>query len=279
METLPHSLKALLVQFVKSFAPSFYWRSHFNFLRQNFREDELHLLPYLCNPKMISVDVGAANGVYTVHMLDYSKSCIAFEPRHDEAHLLKTMLASVTKNALVEAVGLSDKSGEAILKTLIKDLGRSTIEKENSLEDNCGSDRIDVSIPIRTLDEYNLNEVGHIKIDVEGHELSVLKGARRTIINNYPTLLIEIEERHKKHSIEDVSNFLAVLGYSGFFLFDGKVTPLSKFNCKVHQDSKNVGNWRDGYQKKGMYINNFAFIPSSRLDSFLNETSKLMITQ
>jgi len=43
-------------------------------------EDEVALLPYLCNRNKISVDIGANWGLDTYHLLKYSKSCIAFEP-------------------------------------------------------------------------------------------------------------------------------------------------------------------------------------------------------
>jgi hypothetical protein len=45
---------------------------------------------------------------------------------------------------------------------------------------------------VERLDSYSLNDIGFIKIDVEGHELQVLKGATETLKeNNYPPILFE----------------------------------------------------------------------------------------
>ena len=53
-----------------------------------------------------------------------------------------------------------------------------------------------IRVPLRTLDSYNLSNIGFIKIDVEGHELDVLRGAEVTLRRDQPNLLIEIENRH-----------------------------------------------------------------------------------
>ena len=42
-----------------------------------------------------------------------------------------------------------------------------------------------------------------IKIDVEGHETEVIKGSERTIKNNKPILLVEIEEQYTQKKVEE----------------------------------------------------------------------------
>lgn len=49
-----------------------------------------------------------------------------------------------------------------------------------------------VNVEVRTLDSFHLENVGFIKIDVEGFEIEVLKGAVETLkSNNYPRILFE----------------------------------------------------------------------------------------
>jgi FkbM family methyltransferase len=55
------------------------------------------------------------------------------------------------------------------------------IEKLNSLEDVDDSKVFEIAVPTRRLDDYELDAVGFIKIDVEGHELAVLRGGTETI--------------------------------------------------------------------------------------------------
>lgn len=60
--------------------------------------------------------------------------------------------------------------------------------------DNC-PDAVDfatLGVPLRTLDSFELSDVGFIKIDAEGHELQVLQGASATITLCKPNLLIEV---------------------------------------------------------------------------------------
>ena len=63
-----------------------------------------------------------------------------------------------------------------------------------------------ISVQVRDLDRFRLAP-DFIKIDVEGSELAVLKGAERTLQENRPALLIEGGER------VDIERFLSTLGY------------------------------------------------------------------
>lgn len=162
----------------------------------------------------------------------------------------------------VEAVALSDSAGLTRMRIVNKDPGRSTIESANVLEDPDGSPQTSLRIPKMRLDDYELGEVGFIKIDVEGHELAVLRGAQKTIRASMPNLLVEIEERHHTGTIEDVSTFLTGLGYEGFFLLDGEILSLTRFDKSVHQDPANVGSWKEGWERHNVYVNNFFFLPA-----------------
>jgi FkbM family methyltransferase len=155
-----------------------------NYYKQHFSEVEMKLLPYLCKKDKTSIDIGAAGGVFIANMLDVSKNVIGFEPIPADAAILKSMIKSTNSNAVIECVALSDKSGEATLRMIANDFGRSTIEDSNILDDDTGSEKIGIKVPIKKLDDFNFNNVGFIKIDVEGHELSVLHGARETIKRN-----------------------------------------------------------------------------------------------
>jgi FkbM family methyltransferase len=91
--------------------------------------------------------------------------------------------------------GVSSDQGAATL--FVPLLNGMVLPGWGSLDErNCpgASDLIQMEIPLRTLDSFQFEKVGFIKIDVEGHELEVLRGAAKTIQRYHPHLLIEVRE-------------------------------------------------------------------------------------
>jgi hypothetical protein len=68
---------------------------------------------------------------------------------------------------------------------------------------------VEQNVELRTLDSLNLQDVGFVKIDVEGHELDVLRGGAETIQRNRPHLLIEVRENH----LTEIRDLLLAWGY------------------------------------------------------------------
>ena len=255
-------VKRRLARTAKIIAPQWYWRRHYRILqRLGERNPDALLIRSLCDPDRISLDIGADVGELTIAMLASSRSVIAFEPRPAQAHELAAMFQAVGAAVRVEALALSDRSGICAMRMLDSDPGRSTIDEHNSLNDADGSPTRTINVPVKPLDEAQLDNVGLIKIDVEGHELAVLRGAVDTLSRNRPTLLVEAEERHHPRAVAEVTEFLATLGYAGYFMIDGRRQPIETFNPAEHQNSANIASWKDGWAVHGVYINNFVFLP------------------
>ena len=78
-----------------------------------------------------------------------------------------------------------------------------------------------VQVETRTLDSFHLENVGFLKIDVEGHELAVLRGARGTLAaNDYPPILFESWRPDREQEgipavklREELFSFMQGLGY------------------------------------------------------------------
>lgn len=272
---IKQSIKGVLTGLVRYIAPSVFWRRRFRALTRAEHEIELKLLPYLSDRAKTSVDIGAAAGIFSAHLLPVSRDCVAFEPRPAQAADMRAMFASVGAPVRVEPVALSDQVGTVTLRILVDDVGRSTIETDNNLEDEDGSARAEIHVPVGRLDDYGFDDVGFIKIDVEGHELSVLKGARATIVREQPVLLVEIENRHKPNAVADVTAFLGELGYSGFFLLEDSVRPMAEFDKASHQNPANIGGWKSRWERRGVYVNNFFFLPRGREHSLLEASAAL----
>lgn len=194
------------------------------------RDPEADLIPYLCDHEHISIDVGSHYGLYIPELLQHSKLTYAFEINPRLSRFISRAYHS--SRLIVETVGLSDHNGSCLCRIPEELPGLATIEKENALgpEEVPHSMKIKVvKVQTKLLDDYDLSGVGFIKIDVEGHEFAVLKGAERTLARDRPSLVIEIKEIHKPNEWDDINQFLGRLNYRGFFLSDKVLHPIESF--------------------------------------------------
>ena len=113
-------------------------------------------------------------------------------------------------------------------------------------------------ISVKKLDSFKFKKVDLIKIDVEGHEYKLIKGAIKTIKTNYPLIICEIEQRHSSISIYKTFRLIEKLGYQGNFFKKGKLNKLNKFSYKNDQKL-----YLNDIENK-IYINNFIFIPKKK---------------
>lgn len=215
-------------------------------------EEELQYLSSFADPAREAVDIGASEGWYTYHLLRWSKFVHAFEPQPTLARKLAYELR--TEKVRVEQVALSDHLGTAVLRVPTGVHQRGTIEAENILED--AGEAATFEVVLRTLDSFMLENIGFMKIDVEGHELAVLRGAEKTIERCKPVLLVEVEERHKPGAVNAVKEYLGHFGYRGFFFLKQRLSAIETFDAVEHQDPRNL----DGARKLGVYANNFLYV-------------------
>lgn len=79
-------------------------------------------------------------------------------------------------------------------------------------------------MPLTMVDQVrDLDNIDFIKVDVEGAELQVLKGARDILVRDHPILHLEIEERWMKsfgYGASEVELFLRSIGYSHFVSYE-----------------------------------------------------------
>jgi FkbM family methyltransferase len=228
-------------------------------------EQEIELLPALCEPGKIAIDVGANKGLYVDHLRALGANVVAFEPYpHTAQQLQRFYRGSVN----VQDVALSDKRGRAQLRLPKDNVSWATLADTNRLEMADPARGFEIlNVEARTLDEYDFRDVSFIKIDVEGHEEAVLKGAQRTLTTNRPCLLIEIEERHNTGSVDRVAKMLAALGYREYFLMNDELHGYQHFDANRHQASSNVGE----RGKTGTYVNNFVFVHQARATNVLDK--------
>ena len=122
-----------------------------------------------------------------------------------------------------------------------------------------------VAFPVRAsrLDDFALEGVGFVKIDVEGHELAVLQGSRETIARDRPVVVVEIEERfHPDGAWRDVFAWFAVLGYRGSVFASGAWRPETDVDWLHAQRGRTPdGSLLAMTFAARLYLRNFVFVP------------------
>ena len=70
------------------------------------------------------------------------------------------------------------------------------------------------TIPMITIDSLGIDDIDLIKIDVEGFEMEVLKGAEKTL-GNVQYIMIELNNATKKYGSSniEIENYIGSLGY------------------------------------------------------------------
>ena len=216
-------------------------------------EPELRLVPALSMPDRLSIDVGANHGIYiyAVVMARHASRVLAIEPNPELARSLRRALP---RRCDVLCCALSDRKGRAELRVPRVD---GEANRYLATLDQDVADPAEVhEVELARLDDCAREPVGFVKIDVEGHELAVLRGADRVLREDGPNLLIEAEERHRPGAVADVAGLLAGYGYRGLFRVGAWMRPIAEFDPAVHQDPRNLGH---GPGRIGRYVNNFVF--------------------
>jgi len=213
-------------------------------------EQESRILPRLMPKGSTAIDIGANRGAYTYWLSKLCGTVISMEPIPYLAQYLNYV---TPKNVSIIEVALSDVAGSRDLKIPVLD--GQVVDGESSLE-NDFKDYRTCTVKLSRLDDFDFARIDFVKIDVEGHELNVIKGGARTITTHMPVLLIEIEQRHISIPISQILEFILSLGYKGFFISNRKLMYLTRFNLQKHQS----------IESNSPYINNFIFLPRKRKD-------------
>jgi len=187
----------------------------------------IKFLPGLINGKGTILDVGANMGQYLCRLSKYfpNSTIISFEPIHVNFLCLKKMKKILgLKNAEIYELAVSDKNGtDTMVTPYIKEVPITTqsglidsvkysIEKDKKFQKN--------EVHTTTIDDIvfsnNMSNIILIKVDTEGAENKVLRGALQTILRYKPLLILET-------SIEDTEvRKLIEIGYNAYY-FSNKI--------------------------------------------------------
>ena len=157
-------------------------------------------------PGDVFVDVGAHVGKYSLYaarQVGDSGLVIAIEPHPKNVeNLRKGVMLNGFKNVRVVEKACSNRSGRAFL-----------LEYELSARHEITDKPTRLMVEIDTLDSIlqglRVDKVNMVKIDVNGHEYQVIEGARNTLKNHKPIILMEVMLENKQR----VFSYLEKFGY------------------------------------------------------------------
>lgn len=171
--------------FIEDYISSYFAKGQF------YEEPLLKYLEETYKPKVI-IDAGANIGNHSKFFTEVMGAEVwSFEPEPSNFRILKKNHKDNNFN-----VGLSDEKGKAGIEQNPTNMGASEITEGDSVK-------------LETLDSYNL-EPDLIKIDVEGMESKVIKGAIETIKKFHPVLVVE---HNDIQNIFETARLLNPLGY------------------------------------------------------------------
>jgi FkbM family methyltransferase len=220
------------------------------------------------NPPVM-LDIGAHNGIYSSVLEDMAGNgnLHIFEPLpHIHSYLKQNF-----KKAHIYKCALSDCEGRRKIRIpYIEGKRFDTRATFNDHSEPSQTGHVEVEVQINSLDNFSrtipLHSIGFIKIDVEGHELQVIRGGAETISRYKPLILIEIESRHHEFPITRIFCELEKMGYKGYYVnpatFD--LCDTAGFNCDIDQNLEHFKS-RDFLK----YLNNFFFVHEDFKDEFV----------
>jgi len=147
------------------------------------------------------VDCGAHLGEFSYAFKD-AEIVEAFEPNTEIVLNFKKKCGEY-KNIVLHQIALSDYNGTCAMSAQSHSGTYHIVDYNGSIE-------------TRTLDSYKFDNVDFIKLDVEGQEFQVLKGATKTIAKSHPLILMEVNKSSERYGYKkiDAMSFMQKLGYS-----------------------------------------------------------------
>jgi len=213
---------------------------HFSFCRDSRYEREEWKATKCCRPGDTAIDVGANIGVISAFLADAvsSTGCVyALEPNPTVFSLL---VDTLSMNSYDNVIPIQIAAGSRLTPSdfYIEEWG--TFQPTSSLVAKTTTARAKkvIQAPLDFLLQ-GVSRIDYIKLDVEGAELDVLRGAEHLIEMHRPLIQIEVHGMYLPSfggSVADLFAFLCSRGYAALNLVDDTRISVSEFenNTKLH---------------------------------------------
>lgn len=177
--------------------------------------------------KKTFIDVGANIGIYPLSLFKKAKYIYAFEPEEENYKRLEQNI-KINRITNIKSVkkAVSDKNGvTATLYINRKDKGWSSL----MMRHKDGKELVKLTSLDYFLTKNKTKNIGLIKIDVEGAELNVLRGALKTLQRFHPPVLVEFNDTFSRlsgYNVIELYKLMEKLNYRAFWLKDNRLLQL-----------------------------------------------------
>jgi len=198
----------------------------------DYELSELRMIQALLNPKSVVIDIGANTGWYSLSLSKHIPKgrIVAFEPLPEIYSLLKRNIElNHCKNIRALNIGLAEKKGACEFYYNPKVTGATSLRDLNP-----EAKAKKVTCKVETLDSMMRRLPSHIdliKIDVEGAELLVIKGALALLRATTPVLFLEMLRKWSAKFSYHPNDIIALLGSIGYRCYCVKHGRLAKVSA------------------------------------------------
>ncbi len=204
-----------------------------------------------CDPSMCLFDIGASFGAFSLVAAHFGGTAIAVDPSPIATRLIRvqTRLNGYEKNIRIVEACVGDTIGETeMLSSGVFSDGYYRMTRQRS-----GSELTKTSaVTIDQLAEQ-FGPPTHLKIDVEGYEAAVLRGARKTMTRVAPLLFLELHNEMMRSEGSDpgsVLDYLEEMSYEMFSVDDVKIDRIGTLQVPI---CRLVGKCRAGRACRGLH--------------------------
>jgi len=169
----------------------------------NYQSQELNSALDYCKNYRTAIDIGAHIGMISYQLSKKFKTVESFEIDTDIFECLKQNMQNKITNVNIHNFGIGDKETSVDIKKTKKTFSTHVINNSTG------------NYKIKTLDQLEIADIDFIKIDAEGFEPLIAKGAMQTIQKYKPIILYERKDHPQRYGYQRDSllDILQPLGY------------------------------------------------------------------
>jgi FkbM family methyltransferase len=162
-------------------------------IKNGFEPDMVQLFRAVANDSETILDIGANIGCTALLFGELSKNVYAFEPSQTTFSFLeKNILRSGLKNVFLQNIGLGAEPGEYTLTFAPSNRSGGFVSNQTQASAGHAVEKIVIHQLDEVVNSLNLQKIDFIKIDVEGFEGHVLRGAAKTLSSHKPIVVLEL---------------------------------------------------------------------------------------